>query len=213
MATARMFARLALSTPRRFPAANSAKALFMSTNSNDSEPPQERVIDTSFMTNDLQSKEKVEGVDVTFVGALEPEYPENWEELLARAEASYPERGGPRRNRRAEREKNRRWVIDKQHKVAKKQKIAKHELKQHKIKTELYNMRKAYVKYGYPPAVYYAQAIGNASSVGLGGRLGDTYFGPLFRDGNFDPLRSMDGSEIDFEIDENSAFKHLEDDN
>lgn len=32
-------------------------------------------IDTSFMTTELQSQETIEGVDVTFVGAMEPEYP------------------------------------------------------------------------------------------------------------------------------------------
>jgi hypothetical protein len=35
------------------------------------------------------------------------------------------------------------------------------------------------IRYGYPPAVYYAQAVKSAKSVGLGGKLGDSYFGPL----------------------------------
>jgi hypothetical protein len=33
------------------------------------------MLDTSFLTNELQSKQTIEGVDVTFVGAMEPEYP------------------------------------------------------------------------------------------------------------------------------------------
>ena len=42
-------------------------------------------------------------------------------------------------------------------------------------------------RYGFQPALEYAAAAGSARTVGLGGRLGDAYFGPLFRDGNFDP--------------------------
>ena len=41
--------------------------------------------------------------------------------------------------------------------------------------------------FGFGPALELAQLTGSAKSAGLGGRLGDAYFGPLFRDGNFDP--------------------------
>jgi len=34
-------------------------------------------------------------------------------------------------------------------------------------------------RYGYPPAVEYATAVGSAATAGLGGRLGNRYFGPL----------------------------------
>ena len=74
------------------------------------------------------------------------EISDNWEELLDMAAASYPERAGPRRNKRAERERNRRWVIMQQHKTQKRQRVAAHDRKQDKIKAEVAAMREAYVK-------------------------------------------------------------------
>ena len=52
-------------------------------------------------------------------------------------------------------------------------------------------MRAAYHRYGFEPAVKYAAAMGEDGPklVGLGGRLGQSYFGPLFRDGTFDPSK------------------------
>lgn len=81
-----------------------------------------------------------------------------------------------------------------QHKMAKRQRIAAHEKKQSKVKRELYKMREAYATYGYPPAVEYAEKVATVEalkSVGLGGRLGAAYFGPLFRDRTFDPNRRV----------------------
>lgn len=48
-----------------------------------------------------------------------PAVVDNWEELLEQAEASYPPRAGPRRNKQKERSKNRLYVMYKQHKVTK----------------------------------------------------------------------------------------------
>ena len=55
------------------------------------------------------------------------ERPGNWEELLAEAEASYPERAGPRRSKYLARERRRFKNIRRQHYQRKKQRIAAHE--------------------------------------------------------------------------------------
>ena len=55
------------------------------------------------------------------------ERPGNWEELLAEAEASYPERAGPRRSKHLRREARRFKNIRRQHYQRKKQRIAAHE--------------------------------------------------------------------------------------
>ena len=55
------------------------------------------------------------------------ERPGNWEELLAEAEASYPERAGPRRSKHLARERRRFKNIRRQHYQRKKQRIAAHE--------------------------------------------------------------------------------------
>mmetsp|Transcript_172 Transcript_172/g.361 ORF Transcript_172/g.361 Transcript_172/m.361 type:complete len:198 (-) Transcript_172:150-743(-) len=151
-------------------------------------------LDTSFLTDVYQREDYTEG-ESSFAGHIAPYRPDNWEEMLERAAASYPPRAGPRRNKEAERQRNRRWVIQKQHKRQKRERIDAHESKQAKIKKELYKMRATYSRFGYGPAMEYAAAVGDASSVGLGGkyggRLGNSYFGPLFRDGTFDPERAL----------------------
>ena len=55
------------------------------------------------------------------------ERPGNWAELLAEAEASYPERAGPRRSKYLARERRRFKNIRRQHYQRKKQRIAAHE--------------------------------------------------------------------------------------
>ena len=54
------------------------------------------------------------------------ERPGNWEELLAEAEASYPERAGPRRSKHLRREARRFKNIRRQHYQRKKERMAAH---------------------------------------------------------------------------------------
>ena len=54
------------------------------------------------------------------------ERPGNWEELLAEAEASYPERAGPRRSKYLARERRRFKNIRRQHYQRKKERMAAH---------------------------------------------------------------------------------------
>jgi hypothetical protein len=54
------------------------------------------------------------------------ERPGNWEELLAEAEASYPERGGPRRSKYLARERRRFKNIRRQHYQRKRERMAAH---------------------------------------------------------------------------------------
>ena len=54
------------------------------------------------------------------------ERPGNWEELLAEAEASYPERAGPRRSKHLARERRRFKNIRRQHYQRKKERMAAH---------------------------------------------------------------------------------------
>ena len=60
--------------------------------------------------------------DVQYAG----ERPGNWEELLAEAEASYPERAGPRRSKYLARERRRFKNIRRQHYQRKRERMAAH---------------------------------------------------------------------------------------
>ena len=124
--------------------------------------------------------------DQSFAGAMAPYRPENWAELLSEAQQFYPERTGPRRTKRAKRQKLRQAAIRRQHANAKNQRQRAHLARQAKIKSELFQMREAYIKYNFAPASQCAQHLGPSGlkMVGLGGRLGERYFGPIIRDGN-----------------------------
>ena len=90
---------------------------------------------------------------------MAPFRPDNWEELLAEARAAYPERAGPRRNKRAEREKNRRWVIMRQHKTRKGQQREANHQKWLKTQKNVAKMADMYNTHGFAPAMQYAAAV------------------------------------------------------
>lgn len=76
-----------------------------------------------------EAKDDVMRVEATRMGSdlmYQGEMAENWEELLAEARASYPERAGPRKAKHLKREKLRWKQIRLQHKIAKNQRIEKH---------------------------------------------------------------------------------------
>ena len=91
---------------------------------------------------------------------MAPFRPDNWEELLEEAKAAYPERAGPRRNKRAEREKNRRWVIMRQHKTTKGQVREARSKKKVAIEKNVAKMANMYNTHGFAPAMEYAAAVG-----------------------------------------------------
>ena len=78
------------------------------------------VFNTDFLDDDF-GRRGTSSSTATFAGSMAPFRPDNWEEMLEEAAAAYPPRAGPRRNKEAERQRNRQWVIRKQHKVTKRQ--------------------------------------------------------------------------------------------
>lgn len=110
----------------------------------------------------------------------DPFRPENWRDLLAEAAEAYPERAGPRNNKRRERSKNRLWGVRRQNKVTQRQLAAAATKKQTKLRAELEKVQAAYEDFGFGPAREYAEAVGDVRSVGLGGRLTKQVFEPAF---------------------------------
>uniref|UniRef100_A0A7S2C2C9 Uncharacterized protein n=1 Tax=Octactis speculum TaxID=3111310 RepID=A0A7S2C2C9_9STRA len=138
------------------------------------------LFDTRFMNDkfdDAPTERETSEIGTSGSG-MEPYRPENWKELLAEAEASYPERAGPRRSKEKERQKTRLWGIRQQHKVTKGQLRAANLRKRAGLTNEIEKMEETIDKYGFAAAIKYAEAVGNGDSIGLGGRFGRRYLKP-----------------------------------
>mmetsp|Transcript_13743 Transcript_13743/g.44835 ORF Transcript_13743/g.44835 Transcript_13743/m.44835 type:complete len:151 (+) Transcript_13743:41-493(+) len=89
--------------------------------------------DITALESGLLERQQLESVDSSEMSSgggdlmYQGEYFENWEELLEEAKASYPERGGKRRANCRRRYLHKMHLIANQHRVLKKQRIAKHE--------------------------------------------------------------------------------------